>query len=196
MKRPFFCSMLVKSIVVLCIPFLWIVVGCQSEPVIEEKMPEAAEVEAATAVSEPEIVENTPIPPTEEPEPVLVTSADEMVGIWLGTVAGEKWYVMYTGDGRYTVSLKQDDLGTSPRVSGEYWFEDGHIHLRDLENAGHWAVCEEGIVGVYDVVVLEGGKLQFQTVEDGCTEGGFTRNYIFANMVQERIADPVPIIET
>ena len=116
-----------------------------------------------------------------------------MVGVWLGTVAGEKGYVMYTDDGRYTVALVQDNLGSAPRVSGEYWFEDGKIYLRDLENAGHWAVCDAETVGVYELMVGEDGKVQFQTVEDGCNEGGFTRNYIFANMVQELVGEAVPI---
>lgn len=156
---------------------------------------------ASTAVSSsPLPVEPSPEPtelpePTATPEPVLVTDAADMVGIWLGTVAGEKGYVMYTEDGRYTVALAQDDLATAPRVSGEYWFEDGNIYLRDLENAGHWVVCDAEMVGIYEVVVSEDNNLQFQTVEDGCDEGGFTRNYIFANMVQEWIAEPVPLAE-
>jgi CubicO group peptidase (beta-lactamase class C family) len=161
---------------------------------------EAVEI-APTAVSpslqpvEPS-AEPTELPePTATPEPLLITSADEMIGIWLGTVAGEKGYVMYTEDGRYTVALIQNDLGTAPRVSGEYWFEDGNIHLRDLENAGHWAVCDAETVGVYEVIVSEDDSLHFQTVDDGCDEGGFTRNYIFANMVQEWIAEPVAMAE-
>ena len=181
-----------RNALIVVMMVLLILVGCQND--VEE---------TATAVTEATIVvENTAVPPTDllptpiptsTPEPVLVTSADEMVGIWLGAVAGEKGYVMYTEDGRYTVALIQDDLGTAPRVSGEYWFEDGQIHLRDLENAGHWVVCDAETVGVYEAVVLEDGQVQFQTVEDGCDEGGFTRNYIFANMMQERIGDPVPI---
>ncbi|MBK7181273.1 MAG: hypothetical protein IPH82_29520 [Chloroflexi bacterium] len=152
-----------------------------------------AEPTVTTAVSATELPP-TPLPdPT--PEQELITSVEEMAGIWLGTVAGERGYVMYTEDGRYTVALIEDDLGTAPRVSGEYWFEDGTIHLRDLENAGHWTVCPAEIVGIYEAVVLEDGNVQFQTVEDGCKEGGFTRNYIFANMTQECIGDPVPIAE-
>lgn len=151
-------------------------------------------VEAVPTAVPPTDIPPTPIPePTATPEPAMITDAPDMVGIWLGTVAGEKGYVMYTEDGRYTVALVEADLGTAPRVSGEYWFEDGQIHLRDLENAGHWAVCDAEMVGVYKAVVLEDGKIQFQTVEDGCDVGGFTRNYIFANMIQERIGDPVPI---
>jgi CubicO group peptidase (beta-lactamase class C family) len=122
-----------------------------------------------------------------------------MVGIWLGTVAGERGYVMYTADGRYFVALAKANLPAMPLVVGEYWFEDDQIHLRDLENAGHWTECSADIEGVYDVLDLGDGAVQFQTVDDGCNEGGFTRNYLFANMKQEwqsapvlTAADPLP----
>lgn len=62
--------------------------------------------------------------PTDAPEPTqapaLITSTEEMVGIWRGTVAGESGYVMYTADGRFLVAFSQDALATAPRVSGEY----------------------------------------------------------------------------
>ena len=158
--------------------------------------PESAQLEAADDAVEEEQKEPeaTAVPePTAEPETESgstgISSAEEMAGIWEGTVAGEKGYVMYTPDGRYLVALTQDNLATAPRVSGEYWFENGQIHLRDLENAGHWVVCDAETVGVYEVLVLEDGKTQFQTVSDSCNEGGFTRNYIFANMTQEWIAE-------
>ena len=41
------------------------------------------------------------------------------------------------------------------------------------------------------VVVDDSGLVKFQTVEDGCNEGGFTRNYIFANMTQELIQEQI-----
>jgi len=188
-----------KRLVILLAPIVLLIivlvslVGCQNDPATTFELPESEVVAEPTAVP-PEPPEPTPLPePTSEPEPALISSAEEMVGIWLGTVAGERGYVMYTADGRFTVALVQDDLGTAPRVSGDYWFEDGNIHLRDLENAGHWVDCDAEIVGVYEVVVLEDKSLQFQTVEDDCNEGGFTRNYIFANMVQEWIAEPVAL---
>jgi len=172
---------------------LAVLVGCQTETAGVDAAVNDEMVEMETAVSP------TELPPTPLPDPTpeqdLITSVEEMAGIWLGTVAGERGYVMYTEDGRYTVALTEDDLGIAPRVSGEYWFEDSTIHLRDLENAGHWVVCDAQIIGIYEVVVLEDGSVQFQTGEDGCKEGGFTRNYIFANMTQERIGDPVPIAE-
>ncbi|MCP4363146.1 MAG: hypothetical protein GY796_34525 [Chloroflexi bacterium] len=181
--------------VILLVLAVALLAGCQNESaVIEETaVPEAAAAPTAVPTTPPE---PTPIPePTSTPEPAMITSADEMVGIWLGTIAGEKGYVMYTDDGRYTVALVQENLGTAPRVSGEYWFEAGKIHLRDLENVGHWVACDAEMVGVYEVAVLEDDSLQFQTVEDNCNEGGFTRNYLFANMTQEWIAEPVALAE-
>lgn len=170
--------------------------GCQSEPQAVDEPPEAEAIVEATAVP-PTDIPPTPIPePTTTPEPALITDTADMAGIWLATVAGERGYFMFTEDGRYTLALSQDQVGTAPRVSGEYWFEDGEFHIRDLENAGHWLVCEAETVGVYEAVVQEDGKIKFQTVDDGCNEGGFTRNYIFANMTQERIGDPVHIVET
>lgn len=181
------------------------VAGCQTASEATDDSSPAAPASASTDVPPAEVppteVPPTDVPSTDLPEPTeaapeMITTADEMVGIWLGTVAGEKGYVMYTEDGRYTVALIQEDLGSAPRVSGEYWFEDDKIHLRDLENAGHWTECDAEIVGVYEVLVNEDGSVQFQTVEDGCDEGGFTRNYIFANMIQELVGEPVPIAQT
>lgn len=154
-----------------------LLVSCQNAP--QEAAPTVPQAEESAAV--------------EEADPGLITSADELAGIWLGIVAGERGYLMYTTDGLFTVALSQEDVGSAPRVSGEYWFEDGKIHLRDLENAGHWAVCDPETVGVYEVKADEDGSVQFITVEDGCDEGGFTRNYIFTNAIQDRVADPVAI---
>ncbi|MDX1415509.1 MAG: serine hydrolase domain-containing protein [Candidatus Promineifilaceae bacterium] len=186
--------------VLLLVTALISVAGCQSASEVTEDSSAAVPASASTEVPSTE-VPPTDVPPTEVPEPPeaapeMITTADEMVGIWLGKVAGETGYVMYTDDGRYTVALVKDDLGSAPRVAGEYWFEDDMIHLRDLENAGHWTECDEEMVGVYEVLVGEDGRVQFQSVEDGCDEGGFTRQYIFANMIQERVGEAVPIAET
>jgi D-alanyl-D-alanine carboxypeptidase len=127
------------------------------------------------------------------PEPVLF-SAENLVGIWRGSVAGETGYVMYTPAGQYTVALTRDTLATAPRVTGEYWVEAGQVHLRDVDNAGHWIACDAETVGIYNVATSDSGQLRFETVDDACSEGGFTRNYIFANMLQERIGDAVEIV--
>lgn len=155
---------------------------------------DVAGVAAEEAPTELPATPTTMPTPTNAPQPTQslakITSPEAMVGIWLGTVAGESGYVMYTADGRFLVALSQDALVTAPLVSGEYWFEDGQIHLRDLENAGHWAECDPQTVGVYDVVDLGDGQVAFQLVDDQCGESGFTRGYLFSNMKQEWIAEP------
>jgi hypothetical protein len=180
--------------VILLILVMVMLVSCQSQPSgiddVEPETEEMVQVEAtATAVAVP----TTPPEPTEKPAITAITSSDKMAGIWLGTIAGETGYVMYTPDGQFTVSLTKDNLVTAPRVRGEYWFAEGQIHLRDLENSGHWTACDEATVGVYQVVQKASDKVTFQTVEDTCNEGGFTRQYLFANMVQERIGDALPL---
>ena len=183
-----------RKVMIYLVVFVIILVGCGGDSTADDgPSTSSGDAEPVEAV-EPEPSDAEPVEaqePVEADEDPAAMSADDMVGIWEGTVAGEKGYVMYTADGRYLVALVQDDLATAPRVSGEYWFEDGQIHLRDLENAGHWTVCDAETVGVYEVAKDDGGLVKFQTVDDGCDEGGFTRNYIFANMMQERIADAV-----
>ncbi|MCA9943992.1 MAG: serine hydrolase [Anaerolineales bacterium] len=164
--------------------------------VVAEESPTEPAAEPTAVPTETAVPEPTDTPkPTNTPAPMLITSADEMVGVWQGTLAGETGYVMYTADGRFYVSLAEENLVTSPRVVGEYWFEDGQIHLRDLENVGHWTECSADIEGVYDVLDLGDGAVQFQTVEDACNEGGFTRNYLFANLKQEWQSEPLAVAE-
>jgi hypothetical protein len=154
------------------------------EPTVVDAVTEEAPTEAPAPTDTPE--------PTEAP--VLITSVEEIAGIWLGTLAGEFGYVMYTADGRYLVALSQDTLSTAPRVAGEYWFEDNHIHLRDLENAGHWTECDPETAGIYDVLDLGDGQIQFQIITDDCGDSGFTRSYLFTNMKQEWLSEPVEVV--
>ncbi len=178
--------------VIVCIIIMLMLTNCRSEPQVVDEV-----VEPEPVVVEPEATA-VAVEPTQPPEPqnTKITSADEMAGIWLGTVAGEKGYVMYTPDGQFAVSLSEGDLTTAPRVTGEYWFENDQIHMRDLQNVGHWAACDAENVGVYEVVLSEDKMVTFQTVNDACNEGGFTRQYLFANMIQERIGNALPMAQT
>ncbi|GJM40470.1 MAG: hypothetical protein DHS20C20_07520 [Ardenticatenaceae bacterium] len=203
-----------KKILFLLFLSLFLLVACGGEPAEEEveapldSEAVAEEVETDPPQDEPAEVEPEPTAeaapepteapaPTEPPLPALLTSAEEMAGVWIGTIAGERGYIMYSPDGRFYLSLIEDNLVTSPRILGEYWFENDQLHLRDLENAGHWTECSADVIGVYTVLDLGDGEARFETVEDGCNEGGFTRNYVFANMKQEWqsapiAADPLP----
>lgn len=139
------------------------------------------------APTDPPATETDTPEPTEGP--ALIDSAEKMAGIWLGTRFGETGHVMYTADGEFRVAISRDALTTAPRVSGEYWFEDNHIHLRDLENVGHWAECDSETIGVYDVIDLGDGQIAFQLVDDDCVGSGLTRSGLFTTMTQEWIAD-------
>lgn len=116
--------------------------------------------------------EPTAVPPEATPDA-------DLIGLWDGSLAGEHGYIIFTNDGSYFVSLNQETILDEPRVTGEYWLEEGQLHLRDLENAGHWTECIEE--GVYDMAVADDGTLTFVTIEDNCNAGGFTRNYVMEN---------------
>ncbi|MCB8944339.1 MAG: beta-lactamase family protein [Ardenticatenaceae bacterium] len=177
-----------KKVVLVLVIFLCLLAACGGDETTNPAQPTAA----ATAIEE-EMTEPTATAVPEPTTPPMITTTEEMAGIWEGSVAGEKGYLMYTEDGRYFLSLSQEGLTTSPRITGDYWFENNQLHIRDLENTGHWVECPAETVGVYDVLLLDDGRATFQTVEDGCNEGGFTRNYIFANMTQKWLAEPADI---
>ena len=187
--KKLFCSLVI---------LLFLMVSCAGDGSGGSSVSEApAQLNVVTeeAPAEPAALPTTMPAPTNTAEPTpaqaLITSTEGMVGIWMGTIAGESGYIMYTADGRYLVALSQDALATAPRVTGEYWFEDGRIHLRDLENVGHWAECAPEDVGIYDVVDLGEGQIQFQVVEDNCSDSGFSRVYLFTNLIQKWVAEAV-----
>ena len=137
------------------------------------------------AVVEEVVVEDTPVPPepTDEPTepafPADIADASELVGLWDGEIAGEHGFIVFAADGTYLLGLSLESLMNAPRVTGEYWVEDGQFYLQDVTNAGHWTECAD--VGVYGTDVDEDGTLKFVTIEDACNEGGFTRSYVMGN---------------
>ena len=72
--------------------------------VVAEESPTEPAAEPTAVPTETAVPEPTDTPkPTNTPAPMLITSADEMVGVWQGTLAGETGYVMYTADGRFYI---------------------------------------------------------------------------------------------
>jgi len=142
-----------------------------------------------TAVAPEPTVE--PVEPTAEPtEPAIpadIRDASDFVGLWDGSLAGEHGFIVFTDDGTYLLGLNPETVMSEPRVTGEYWIEDGQFHILDLTNAGHWTECANE--GVYGTAVDDDGTLRFVTIEDGCNEGGFTRNYIMENALWTHIGD-------
>jgi hypothetical protein len=135
--------------------------------------------EPAESAVEPTAVASEPT--AESPSSTDISDMPALVGLWDVSLAGEHGYMVFAGDGTYFFSLNQETIVDDPLVTGEYWLEDGQLHLHDLENAGHWTECAEE--GVYDMTFAEDGTLTFVTVEDNCNEGGFTRNYVMKNTI-------------
>ena len=167
-----------KKLLFCCALFLIVfLTACGGSTSSNEAAERSKPVESA---AEPTAV---PLEPTAEPTessfPADISDKAALVGLWDGSLAGEHGYMMFADDGTYFVSLNQETILDEPRVKGEYSLEDGQLHLRDLENAGHWTECAEE--GVYGTAVADDGTLTFVTIEDNCNAGGFTRNYIMEN---------------
>ena len=95
-----------KQVILVSIVCLLLLVACGGNETANTVQPTTAVADVEEEMAEPTA---TAVPePTTPPEPTappMITTAEEMVGIWEGTVAGEKGYLMYTADGRYFVSL-------------------------------------------------------------------------------------------
>ena len=143
---------------------------------------------ASTTAPEPTMTSQPTPEPTATTDPNLVTDSAQLVGVWEGSIAGETGYMMYTGDGEFHLSLILDGLLETPRVRGDYWFEENLLHVQDLENNGHWAECDS--VGVYEVSWIDENRLQMAAVDENCSTGGFTRQYVFTNMTMKWLGEP------
>ena len=70
-----------------------------------------------------------------------------------------------------------------PIVTDKFWFEGGQLFLETTSVGA--AACEENLVGIYEVNLLENGSIQFVAIEDECVvqattlsgREGLTREY-------------------
>lgn len=171
-----------KKMFLLFLLFVVIFSACGDNSSTEDAADEPDTVET--------VAESTAVPSEPTPEPAFpadIADSAALVGLWDGSLGGEHGYMVFADDGTYYLSLIRDTILNEPRVTGEYWLEDGQFHLRDEENAGHWTDCAEE--GIYGTTVAEDGTLAFVTIEDSCNEGGFARNYVMQNTKWTRIGD-------
>jgi hypothetical protein len=111
----------------------------------------------------------TPVPPTATPLPTTaptprgpgpVTEAKDIVG----TCTAGGWYLRYDEDGTFRSAGSREALENEQHGNvGEFWFSNGQYHERIIARYG---LESEGIVGIYEVQLLENGKLLFSLVED------------------------------
>lgn len=102
----------------------------------------------------------------------LVTSADELAGVWHRTTRtgfGGEVYRQYSADGTYRMGSNPEELETRPKVEGEFWFEGDQLVVRDVAGLPSYDVCvQAGQVGRYTVERLANGHIRFIVVEDEC----------------------------
>jgi hypothetical protein len=84
-------------------------------------------------------------------------------------------YLRFAEDGTYQYALSTNVLETNPAFWGEYWFEDGNLHVRDVGNsqAGGqgvgWLACDPSVIGIYSVILTEPNKVFLEPITDKCS---------------------------
>lgn len=110
--------------------------------------------------------------PTSEPAAIIITSAEELLGVWHSAHPGGSFgdsFTRYSADGTMRTAGSLDKLDTEPRTESEYWFENGVFFIRDTAGLPGWDVCVQGnYVGQYRLEVLANGNVRTVLIEDGC----------------------------
>lgn len=150
--------------------------------------PTATATPTPTATPEPS---PTPEPTdTPTPEPVVIDSAEGLHGVWhrierppLTGIGG--LYIVFNEDGTHQTIIVQElglsarevleRLTSSPHSWGEYWFEDGKLHVRDLGYASGTLLlwkCDPEVIGTYQVQVYSDNQIEFKNEGDRCLSEG------------------------
>lgn len=150
-------SAIAMSVVLLC------VISC-SAPKVELVEESQVEVEQ---VAEPEESELDTAP---EPEANLATGAEDIAGMWTRDLEGSVTSFYFKNDGTFSLSPTTDpeQLENSPGLIGEYWFDDSHLNLKDVEQFRALSIGMCPDVGIYEVIMLETGNLLFRVIDDEC----------------------------
>jgi len=101
-------------------------------------------------------------PPAEEA--VIVTDAADIVGTWLGV--DFDFYHQFNEDGTLSAATSPDIAAENTLFTGEYWFEDGQLYMKETEVFGIPACGEEP--AIYEARILANGNLSLAMVEDSC----------------------------
>ena len=107
----------------------------------------------------------TAAPPTSAPTQAfkLATSAEEIVGTWHNSGAG---YLRFYKDGTFHWARALDNLDSQPNAINEFRFEGTQMILKEVSVSGVPG-CGDA-TGIYEVRLLEGGKIRIVTIEDKC----------------------------
>ena len=119
------------------------------------------------------------------PEPGPITSVEGIVGRAWHLTSGSPWYIQFFEDGNMNQSSTRELVEDQPEAIDKFWFEGGQLFLETTSLSS--TTCDENIVGIYEVHLLENGNIQFVAIEDECAlrrttlagrpDDGITREY-------------------
>ena len=162
---------------------------------------ETANPPTATATEIPPTA--TQIPPTATSTPtkkpiqkrVQFQTVDQLIGTWKKQRVWDLLdiYLRFNPDGTFEYARRSLNLlDTEPAVKGEWWFEDGMLHVRDLERQGDetWEECGQEIIGIYIVTLEPQGNIAIKSKTDECSCYQTTEN-----CRRERMNGPFELVE-
>jgi hypothetical protein len=165
---------LLQSVTGLTLVILF-VVGCGAPAATPEPTATFTLVPpTATPTPVPPTVTSTAIPPTAtlKPEPptatptqafTLATSAEEIVGTWHDPAG----YTRFYEDGTFHAARVLDKLDSQPYAINEFRFEGTRMFIKEISVSGV-PPCGD-TTGIYEVRLLEGGKIQIVAIKDKCS---------------------------
>jgi hypothetical protein len=103
--------------------------------------------------------------PTEPPVPVLVTSVNDIIGVWQLGSGDHAVFFQFDVDGTFrTAQRVVSNLQDNPQQLGQFTLEEG---LMTLINSDESPYCA-GQNGTYEVYQSEQGQISFVQHEDPC----------------------------
>jgi hypothetical protein len=107
----------------------------------------------------------TPLPPTATaPEPyTVVTTLEQVIGTWRFS---DSDFTRFYDDGTYHDAYTLARLDSDPYAVNKIEFEDGHLVAREVSVSGV-PPCG-GKVGIYELRLLQSGRMQIVVVKDTC----------------------------
>jgi len=133
-----------------------------------------------TATQEPTSTPTKTLTRTPTPEPVLITSNEELIGFYYFDIPqpypDDYFILQFNVDGTFQFGTKYDVKSQSvkPTAYGEWWFEDNTFRIIDTYSGTvtlGWT-CEPGKKGTYQVFRLPREQIAFYMVKESCTKEG------------------------
>jgi len=159
---------------------VFFLVGCGTPLVTSTLLPVATTLPEPTDIPpEPTATQvepsATPIPPTATPTVrsltatpthvfTLVTSAEEIVGTWLGAAFCIRIYE----DGTLNKAWSLDKLDSHPYAVSKFWFEGTQMFIEEITVSGAPSCGRK--IGIYEIRLLENDNIQISSIKDQCSQ--------------------------